>query len=303
MTDFTNELRREAASLRTKVSELRLERDALVDAVSDTEHEYHAACAEVTCAEQNATFEAAERVHDTLRNYQSRLGRCQDAKTTAEARLADLDRLLQAPERAEAGRTEWHAALKTVEAVEKRIADNAKAIDRMQLLRVGAIEAAGRARVAAAARAVAELPEDVRAMLGPQTTVTEAPGDPAAEDAKARALADAIAQTERAADALRAELAQAQATADEGEQELLAHLAAVAEMEHAQALAAYLPKLTAFRAAHEVAHEWMPPMPDYKRHADESRGPAMQAARAAAREGAGGVLRRAARKVAAVLGA
>ena len=300
---FTDDLRREAATLRARQAELHTLRHALTDACEETEAKFHEATAGLVGVERTNAHDEADALHVALCDYRARLNRCTDEKAEVESRLATVDRLLAAPERAAAGRAKVRDDRKAAEAVEKRLVDSEAVVERVKDMHRAAVAAAERARAQVAARAVAELPEDVRTLLGAQADPGERAGDAAAEDARASALSGAIERAERNVESLRNELARAQAVADEAEHELRADIAAVAELEHAAALVEYLPKLAAFRAAHEVAHGFAPDLPDFRRIVDASRSKAMEAARSAVRDGQDGIIKRAARRLAAAVGA
>lgn len=278
-------LRAEAQALRGHVQQLRDQRDALTTAAEQTEARFHE-LAPSAFAGGNMTSdgEEATRVHALMVDYRTRLGRVIDEMKDAEKQLARLDRMLTADP------AKWAAAVRDarseVTAAEKRITANTEGSDRLRRLLAEEREGAARAREQMAARAVADLPEDVRQAIGADTAQpTGEVGDPSAHQARAEALELALSKSEKAAEQLQAELAAARAKEQAATEELLRQRAYGAEMRHAAALAAYAPMLCEYATAHEAAFGFAPELPDFRQIARESRGAAMDAARTVALAG------------------
>ena len=133
------------------------------------------------------------------------------------------------------------------------------------------------------------LPDDVRAELGIVGTPPAAPAiDPATLEQRGVGFGEAGEQAQVQADTLTVELVAAREAEEHAVVELLRQRAYQAEVEHAVALASYLPVLAKFRAAHDVAFGYAPELPAFRRHADESHGAAISAALQSTRVTPGG---------------
>jgi DNA repair exonuclease SbcCD ATPase subunit len=277
-TDLKAAMMAEAKSLRARIAELRDQRDALTASADRVERQYHAACGTT-----GHPLPEAEPLHRQLQELRSRLNRGEEERRDAEQRLADLDRALGADEAAAAATKALRQAQEAAQAAAAKIVTNAEAVTRMVALRDDELGAASRARAQLAAIATAALPEDVRQLLGTAAVDPGEPvGDAAGHETRARAIGEAIDKAMAIGEQLRRDLGAAHEAEEAATVELLRQRAYLAEIAHAVALAQYLPVLATFRAAHDVAFGFVPQLPDYRRHADESHGQAMQAARDAA---------------------
>ena len=277
-TDLLAAMQAEARGLRTRIAELRDQRDALAASIERVEPRYHAACG--SSGHPDPEADALQRELSTLHD---RLARGESERKDAQQRLADLDRTLSADAAAAAAEKAVESARRAVAAIEKQSATAAATIARWQGLSAQAFADSQAARATLTAIARFSLPEDVRTELGIGGEPPVPPAiDPATLEQRGVGFAEAAEQAQRQADDLTRALAVARAAEEHAVIELLKQRAYQAEIEHAVALASYLPALARFRAAHDVAFSYVPELPAYKRHADESHGAAMEAARQAA---------------------
>ena len=278
-SDLLAAMQTEAKGHRARIAELRDQRDADTTLRNRVEPRFHAAC---NHGNGNPEPEAGD-LHRELCALQDRLARGESERKDAEQRLADLDRTLGADAAAATAMKAADAARQTVATIEKKIATATATATRWQALSAEAFAASQAARATLTAIARFSLPEDVRTELGIVGEPPAAPAiDPATLEQRGVGFAEAAEQAQRQADDLTRALAVARAAEEHAVIELLKQRAYQAEIEHAVALASYLPALARFRAAHDVAFSYVPELPAYKRHADESHGAAMEAARQAA---------------------
>ena len=277
--DLRRALTAEAKTLRSRIAELRDQRDALTPDIERAGARYMEACGGGGPGVKPEAEELGQR-HVALRE---RLNRGENERKDAELRLADLDRMLDADDAAAAAEKAVSTARQSVAAIEAKINTGTQARAKWQALAADAFRQAEAARAVNTARARHALPDDVRAELGIEGEAPAAPAVPPAElEQQAIGYSEAAEQAQAKVDALQQDLAAARSAEEQAVIELLAQRAYVAEMQHAAALAQYLPELARFRAAHDLAFGYMPELPAFKRHADESHGQAIEAARAAA---------------------
>ena len=269
----------EAKTLPARIAELRDQRDALTPDIERAGARYIEACGGGGPGVKPEAEELGQR-HLALRE---RLNRGENERKDAELRLVDLDRMLGADDAAAAAEKAVSTARQAAAAIEADIAASMRAVVRWQTEAADAFRQAEAARAVNLARTRHAFPADLRAELGIEG---EAPAAPSIESGEHEqhgiACSEAVEKAQAKADAKRQDLAAARAAEEQAIIELLTHRAYVAEMEHAAALAAYLPVLARFRAAHDVAFGFKPELPAFKRHADESHSDAIAAARAAA---------------------
>lgn len=279
------------------------ERDALTQAVQETASRYEALCEQCT-APGLGPFDQAEEAHRQLQDYKARLAAVVELKRAIDEEIAERDRLGSADEREQQAQKERHAAAQRVASAEKKIDAHGQARERMVAMRDSELQAAQAARVQLAAQAVGALPQEVRDLIGAAAADPAAQtADPGPADYRAQALDQAIARADEIGEQLQRDLEAARSDQQAAHQRWLIARSDAAEAKHAQAVAAYLPSLAAFRAAHELAHGWVPPMPDFGSHARESHGAAMVAARAeATADPDQGVVRRGLKRLAAAAG-
>ena len=278
-TDLLAAMQTEAKALRARIAELRDQRDALVHSIDRVLPLFDAAC---NYGNGNPTS-GADALHRELATYRDRLARGEDERKAAEQRLADIDRTLSADAAAATATKAVEVARQAVAAVEKKATTATAAAARWQGLAAEAFAASQQARATMIEIARHGLPEDVRAELGIVGVAPAAPAiDPATLEQRGVGFAEAAEKAQTQADDFSGELVTARDAEEQAVVELLRQRAYQAEVEHAVALASYLPVLARFRAAHDVAFGYAPDLPDYRRHADESHGGAMEAARQAA---------------------
>ena len=277
--DLLRALTAEAKTLPARIAELRDQRDSLMPDIKRLDARYHEACGE---GGPNVKPEAADFLA-RLSAAKDRLSRGESERKDAELRLADLDRVLGADDAAAAAEKAVSTARQAAAAIEADIAASMRAVVRWQAEAADAFRQAEAARAVNLARTRHAFPADLRAELGIEGEAPAAPSiDSGEHEQHGIACSEAVEKAQAKADAKRQDLAAARIAEEQAVIELLAQRAYVAEMQHAAALAQYLPALAKFRAAHDLAFGFMPELPAYKRHADESHGNALEAARAAA---------------------
>lgn len=278
-------------------------RDALTEAIPPTKAKYHDAC-EQCHPDGRGPHARADELRLQLQDYEAQLARVIERKRLIGDELAERDRLGNATAREEAAKKEYLAVCQEEEQAQKHIDDDAAKRNEWASMMQSSQAKAQAARAQQDAQAIARLPDDVRARIGAVAVDPAAPiDDPAQHEACARAYGEAIGRLDAEGDQLRKALLNARDKKQAAMQRWLEERANVAEAAHRAAIQQYLPVLAAWRLAHEVAYETLPPMPDFKTHADESRGAAMEAARAEALSGLGeSVLKRGFRRLAAAAG-
>ena len=277
-TDLLAAMHSEAKILRARIVELRDQRDNLTVSIERVLPAY-----ETACGYSGNPTEQAEELHRELCAHRERLARGESERKDAEQRLVDLDRTLGADAAAATAEKAVAAARQAVANVEKKVATANAAAARWQGLAAEAFAASQQARATLTAIARFTLPDDVRAELGIVGEPPAAPAiDPATLEQRGVGFGEAAEQAQAQAADLERELVAAREAEELAVVELLRQRAYQAEVEHAVALASYLPVLAKFRAAHAVGFGFTPELPAYRRHADESHGQAMTAARAAA---------------------
>ena len=284
------------------VDELRPERDALTTAVEQAKACFLEVAAECITSGLGPSDEA-DRWQATMSEYQVRLGAVVQRMADAEEEIAALSARIDAPKLVEAAVKAREAQRQISARVKKQIANNARMVEHLQAKEAAERVAEHAAQEAAVLYALGTLPEADREQIG---AAAVDPGSPVDDPTQHRALAQAFADAACRQVAIGVELARELQAFQDAEQAatqaLLVARCHVAEAAHAQAIAIYMPALFGFVAAHEVAHNWSPGLPDFRRHVQEGQGAAVAAARAAATADPEGLLKRGIKRLAGAVG-
>lgn len=191
----------------------------------------------------------------------SRRDRIRSDNRDAALRLADLDSMLQAPDRAETARTVLRERKAAEQALQRKATDTLAAVEKLHTMRRNEITAAQAARSRVAATIIAGLAGDLGEYADTSVVASDtdvSPGTPEFHETRAKAIEEAIDRAEAAAKEVDAALTAVRKAIEAASADLLTQLAYCAKLQHAEAHALYLPALNEYRCAWAAAFSDMP---------------------------------------------
>ncbi|MBA3624583.1 MAG: hypothetical protein H0W48_09075 [Methylibium sp.] len=191
----------------------------------------------------------------------SRRDRIRSDNRDAADRLAVLDCMLQAPDRAESARAVLRDRKAAEQVLQRKATDTLAAVEKLHAMRRNEIAAAHASRARLAATVIAGLAGDLgeyadTAVIAPDTDAPAAA--PEFHETRAKAIEEAIDRAEAAAREVDAALAVVHKAIEAASADLLTQLAYCAKLQHAEAHALYLPAFNEYRCAWLAAFSVMP---------------------------------------------
>lgn len=179
----------------------------------------------------------------------------------AASRLAELDGILLAPDRAETARAELRDRKAAEQVLQRKAADTLAAVEKLKAMHRDEMAAAHASRAHIAATVIAGLAGDLGAYADSAVVApaTDAPAAaPEFHETRAKAIEEAIERAEAAAREVDAALATVREAIKAASDDLLTQLAYCTKLQHAEAHAQYLPAFNEYRCAWLAAFGVMP---------------------------------------------
>lgn len=230
--------------------------------VDDLRRTYHEKCAElVHGGPQTAAHSQAEILGSRLSELSAMLLELRGARADAAVQLRSIEAMLGAAKRAPAARSALREATGRRVKAHDALSKAGDALAELMRLHAAEMTAAEAARGSDLAEVIGQLPDGFVAAAGLQAPAGS--GQSSAHHLRrAAGFEEAIRQGTAKVKALRADLERAASDERHAKAHLLEQVAHAAELEHAEALAAYVAALSTFRAAHAAAFDMVPPTPD-----------------------------------------